>query len=203
MKFVARFLTTILLPNSCNLTFRRIFIIVRCRVLTTCTRTERKRTIERGKKKIFIFFACEFRFAITCIVKWRKRKKKKKKERKKEEENEKHFASRICFYFQHQAAPFLYDSANNVSTDEIERLSISLKNNLCLSLPRIQILKIDRARYIYVYIYTEIPVSLDTGSQPFAFETNICVHVSKVRRQHKTNIDAAWLSTYCRYSDIL
>lgn len=55
----------------------------------------------------------------------------------------------IRFYFQHQTAPFLYDSANNVSTDEIERLSISLKNNLCLSLPRIQILKIDRARYTY------------------------------------------------------
>lgn len=93
-----------------------------------------------------------FRDNVHSKVK-KKKKKKKKKERKKEEENEKHFASRICFYFQHQAAPFLYDSANNVSTDEIERLSISLKNNLCLSLPRIQILKIDRARYIRIHLY--------------------------------------------------
>lgn len=114
---------------------------------------------------------------------------KRKKERKKKMKNISHlFSLRSCKQF-------------SISTDEIERLSISLKNNLCLASRFLKLIVHDTA---YIHLYTEIPVWLDTRlANPFAFETNIRTHVSKVRRQHKTNIDAAWLSTYCRYSDIL
>ena len=131
------------------------------------------------RRRNFRLFACEFRFVIACTV-----------EEEREKNEKKHFTSSTCFYFQRHAPPLLRPQTMHLLT--IERIFVSLKNNLSALLSfslsrslvysRIETFKsLSRSTYMYVHIYRKYRSALDTGSQPFAFETNTRTRVQDPR----------------------